>query len=235
MNPKLVSFDAAGTLIDVRWQPGPFAVECAIEAGLELDAQVARETYDRLLHTRWRDYCLLNQQRDDVACDTFWAELTKDWLLHLGLKAEMTDQLVKIAHERLYGADQVLFSLFEDVIPTLDALQQARVPMVVISNWDYSLHRIVKNLGIAGRFERVFASLEEGPEKPDRELFEIVSRSMGVALTDILHVGDHPVDDLEGARGAGMQALLLDRSRNESEPPFINSLLDVPKVLKCTV
>jgi len=233
MKPELISFDAAGTLIDVRWKPGPFAVSCAIEAGLRLDEQVAREAYERLLQTRWREYCQINLGRNEEACDEFWAQLTRDWVEQLDYGAGQADALVKIARERLYGPDQVLFSLYEDVVPTLQGLQQEGFRMVIISNWDYSLHRILRNLAITDFFEHVFASLEYGPEKPDPALFNIVSETTAVRLAAILHVGDHPLDDLEGARGAGMQALLLDRSRAGMQLPFISSLLDVSKVLQC--
>ena len=54
---------------------------------------------------------------------------------------------------------------------------------------------------------------------------------IGVQIEAILDVGDHPLDDLEGARGAGLQALLLDRDREEMHVPFISSLRDVLKVL----
>jgi len=116
-------------------------------------------------------------------------------------------------------------------MPTLEALSRAEMRMIVVSNWDYSLHRILRNLGISEFFEHEFASLEHGPEKPDPEFFRIAGATTGLPLDAILHVGDHPLDDLEGARGAGLQALLLDRDREEMHVPFISSLRDVLKLL----
>lgn len=228
MKPELISFDAAGTLIDVNWKPGRFAIECALEAGLELDCQTGEEIYSGLLQTRWRTYCEVNQTRDPAACDLFWHELTQDWLVHLSLPAEIADALSKIARERLYGPSQVAFKLFADVLPTLDILRGMGVRMVVLSNWDYSLHRIVKNLGIRDYFEHIFASLEEGPEKPDRKLFDLVASRIGVAPEGILHVGDHPLDDVEGARGAGWKSLLLDRGSSPSAGA-LRSLTELPE------
>src|SRR5579864_7493912 len=122
MKPELISFDAAGTLIDVRWKPGAFAVDVALDGGLEIDAQPAREAYERLLQTRWQEYCEINRSQDEGACDEFWKQLTRDWLAKLGQDANQADALAKIAYDRLYGADQVLFTLFPDVLPVLEAL-----------------------------------------------------------------------------------------------------------------
>jgi FMN phosphatase YigB (HAD superfamily) len=47
----------------------------------------------------------------------------------------------------------------------------------------------------------------------------------------VLHVGDHPVNDLAGARRAGLSALLLcrDPGAAAAEPAScINSLLELP-------
>lgn len=227
--PEVISFDAAGTLVDVRWHPGAFAVECAREIGLRLDEQVAREHYERLLATRWREYQAINRMRDANLCDAFWDELAADWLSNFEA-ADRQSEIRKVAWERLYGQEQTIFRLYEDVAPTLAELKAAGFRMIVISNWDYSLHRVLANLRVHEVFEFVIASLEEGPEKPDRALFEIAAGRAGVSMDRMLHVGDHPVDDVYGAQQAGLQAILLDRAP-ETKKPAIASLTDLHEAL----
>jgi putative hydrolase of the HAD superfamily len=231
MKPELISFDAAGTLIEVDWRPGHFATRCALDSGLELDEQIAEEIYDRLVRTRWQTYCAINRTRNDEACDAFWHDVAADWLEHMDMPPTALAPILKLAADRLYGPHQTTFRLFPEVAPMLQDLREEGWRMVVLSNWDYSLHRILRNLGISDYFELVFASLQEGPEKPDPALFSIVSERMGVAPGAILHVGDHPVDDLQGTRDSGWQALLLDRSRDGSAPPILSSLSQMREAL----
>jgi putative hydrolase of the HAD superfamily len=232
MKPKLLSFDAAGTLIDVNWQPGRFAIECAAECGIEVDPQVGRESYDRLLHTRWKDYCLVNQTRDDDLCDAFWSELATDWLAKYGYRETHAHHLVSVGRKHLYGPKQSAFTLYPDTVPVLDELKNDGWRMVILSNWDYSLHRIVKNLGIDHYFEKVFASLQEGPEKPDPALFQVVLDQCRATADEAVHIGDNPLDDLEGARSAGWKAIFLDRGNKQANLPTISTLLDLKKAIE---
>ena len=133
----------------------------------------------------------------------------------------------------LYGPDQTYFSLYPDVLPALDLLA-GRVKLGVLSNWDYSLHRILRMLGIYDRFDVVVASLEEGPEKPDPRLFGIILERLGSTASTTLHVGDDAIDDLEGARSSGLSAVLIDRSRPDTLPPFVNTLTALPGVMGWT-
>lgn len=231
MKVKLVSFDAAHTLIDVSWQPGNFAVRNALAAGIELDPIPASERYDRLLRTRWMHFREVNLLRDETETDAFWNQLAADWLDQISVKGVDATALADRGREWMYGPDSPCFSLYPDTIPALDAVATLGLPMVVLSNWDISLHRTVRSLGIADRFLQVFASLEHGVEKPEVELFRVVERATGFEPHEILHVGDHPLDDLQGALGAGWHAALLDRAAGGVERPRISSLLGVSEVL----
>ena len=52
-------------------------------------------------------------------------------------------------------------------------------------------------------------SSEVGWRKPARAFFAAVVGAAGVAPGEVLHVGDDPVNDVEGARRAGLKALLF--------------------------
>jgi len=99
----------------------------------------------------------------------------------------------------------------------------------VVNNWDYSLERTLERRGLRALFDCVLASLEVGVEKPDAGIFRAAERRLGLAPEELLHVGDHPVDDYEGALRAGWHALLLDRNTpRPTEHSVVSSLLDVP-------
>lgn len=139
----------------------------------------------------------------------------------------MTGRLMEASETLLYAQNGTYFAPFEDALDALQALKDAGVPMVVISNWDYSLHRVLRVQGLSDYFSHVFASLEEGVEKPDSRLFQIALNALGLEAPDVLHVGDHPGDDYAGATEAGLQALLIDREAPKSGGYVVRSLEEV--------
>jgi putative hydrolase of the HAD superfamily len=219
-----VTFDCAQTLVEVDWTVEGFARACAVEIGLALPDE-AFPRYRALYFERLPEFLAINLRRDPVEGQAFWDRLATDWLAMYGVDSSSVGPL-RTASDRLgFGPDSILFRLYDDVAPCLDALQAEGIRVAVVSNWDYSLHRVLKMFDVHHRFEAVLASLEEGVEKPDPRLFHICLEQLGVAPEDAVHVGDNPVDDVEGAHSAGMRAVLIDRA--ETLPGSIASLRDL--------
>jgi putative hydrolase of the HAD superfamily len=101
--------------------------------------------------------------------------------------------------------------IYPDVMPALRDLQSAGYRLIITSNWQCGLAHFCTELGIGEYFELVCASAEIGSEKPDGAIFAEAARRLALPPDRILHVGDSPVDDIEGARRAGMRAVLIDR------------------------
>lgn len=100
--------------------------------------------------------------------------------------------------------------LLPGVEETLQSLQeQDGLRLFVLSNNDERLHRILNGLSIGSYFEAVFVSAELGVEKPSRRVFELVQVQIKVAPENILHVGDNPIEDVQGALDAGWNAALV--------------------------
>lgn len=82
---------------------------------------------------------------------------------------------------------------------------------------------------MADRFGVIVASAAVGYQKPDPAIFTTALSTLGVAPAEALHVGDRRVEDLDGARSAGLQALLLDRSpQAEATDDVITTLAQIP-------
>ncbi|MDI9635132.1 HAD-IA family hydrolase [Geitlerinema splendidum] len=231
MSFECVTFDAAGTLVDVRWDPVKIALEAAQRCGIQLDEQTAGEAYQRLLATRWGTFRTLNLQRREDICNDFWYELGKDWLEKIGVDSARAKDVYDVGDAIVFSPDSGVFQLYEDSHDALDAVEKAGLRMAVISNWDISLHRVLRMLGIYERFEVVVASLEEGVEKPDTKLFEITLDRLGLPADSCLHVGDDPLADGHGARSAGMSAVLIDRNAAHSDGTVIRSLGEIAAFL----
>ena len=232
LKPELITFDCAQTLLDVRWSLGPYAVECARHAGLELD-EAAAALYSQLYRPRHGYYLELNLTRDSERCEAFWQELSRDWLKELGHDPDVWHAKLDRASNLIgFSGESEFFRAYEDVRPALERLRALGARLAVISNWDYSLHKILRALGLHDRFELVVASLEEGYEKPDPRIFLQTLKKLGVEPGNAAHVGDNPIDDLQGARKVGMRGVLVDRSRKSpASPPYVASLLDLPGAL----
>ena len=231
MRPEFITFDCAQTLVSVDWQPAVIAVKSASRAGLEFDMQVAAEIYDRKLRGSWKEFQLLNLKRDEGVLATFWLDLTRGWMDEAGMPPERAPDVVSEANDMLFGPESRVFTIYEDVVPCLDRLAAAGYRMGIVSNWDNSLHRTLRMFGLTSYFEHVLASLEEGVEKPDPRLFQIALERAGVAAEDALHIGDNAVDDWQGARSAGMKALVIDRQADARTDVRITDLRQLAEVL----
>ena len=107
--------------------------------------------------------------------------------------------------------DALRFHAFPEVPGVLRQLRAAGLRLVVVSNWDVSLHERLAETGLAPLLDGAVASAEVGVAKPAPEIFERGLALAGVRAGDALHVGDSEVEDVEGARAAGLRAVLLAR------------------------
>jgi putative hydrolase of the HAD superfamily len=107
--------------------------------------------------------------------------------------------------------DAIRFAAYPDAPPALDALRRAGSRVVVLSNWDVSLHDALAACGLDGRVDGVVCSAEIGFAKPAPEIFRAALALAGVAAQEAVHVGDSYAEDVLGARAAGIEPLLLVR------------------------
>ena len=122
--------------------------------------------------------------------------------------------------------------LFDDVLPTLDALQ-GDYAMGLLSNGNTYPERC----GLGGYFQFVIFAQDYGIQKPDPQLFEIAIRRAGCTKRQLLHVGDSFENDIIGAKQAGIRSVWLNRQgiNNEAgqQPDFeISSLRELTKILE---
>jgi FMN phosphatase YigB (HAD superfamily) len=128
--------------------------------------------------------------------------------------------------------DAVAFTAFPDAAPALEVLTAQGRRLAVVSNWDVSLPPVLRRLGLAGRFEVVVHSAGVGASKPDPRPFLVALERLALAPEECVHVGDDPVNDVQGAAAAGLRAILVDRSSASPGPHTVASLGDVPALLE---
>ena len=92
----------------------------------------------------------------------------------------------------------------------LQQLKQQGYPLAVISNGGHATRlKILAGLGFTEYFDEIFSSESVGIAKPKAEIFLHSCGRLKVKPQHSLYIGDHPVNDYQGASQAGLNALLL--------------------------
>jgi len=216
---RAVTFDVGGTLIRPSPSVGHIYAEVAEKHGWK---GVSPEALNRRFDAAWTRLRNFNHTREQ------WAALVDETFESTGKKPS------EVFFEELYDrfAAPEAWRVFDDVLPSFDALAAMDIHLGVVSNWDERLRPLLEKLGLNRYFEAVIVSCEVAFTKPSPVIFEQAARMLGEAPENILHVGDSQEHDVEGARGAGFNALLLDRSRKEMDEGVIGSLLDLEGLLR---
>jgi len=118
-----------------------------------------------------------------------------------------------------YFAQPGSWQLYPETTETLAALKQRGLILAVISNFDSRLIGILNGLNVGASFAHIFVSSSVGYAKPRPEIFDIALAQFGLAPEQALHIGDSEVHDLQGARNAGVRALLIDRDLSADRAP----------------
>ena len=132
--------------------------------------------------------------------------------------AELRERCAAIASQKLgmdVGVDELVaairFSAYPDAVPALETLHDRGLRLVVVSNWDCSLPRVLDGCGLGEMLDGTITSAGAGARKPDPAIFERALELAGCEPEEALHVGDTADEDQAGARAAGIRSLLIDR------------------------
>jgi putative hydrolase of the HAD superfamily len=122
---------------------------------------------------------------------------------------------------------------FPEVAPALAALRERGLAVGAVSNWVWQLPELLHALDLVSQFDFIAASSRVGFEKPHPEIFQWALEQAKVSPAEAVHVGDHLDADVAGARGVGIQAVLIDR-RDRFQPadvpegvPLIRTLTEL--------
>ena len=136
-------------------------------------------------------------------------ELTQFWFQQFGLSAVA-----------MPGANHLLADL-----------KQQGYKLAVVSNGGHATRlTILQGLGFSHYFDEIISSELVGISKPNPEIFLHTSRQLDVAPQHCLFIGDHPVNDIQGATQAGMQALWLKGFHEAEDHKSINTIQNLAEI-----
>jgi FMN phosphatase YigB (HAD superfamily) len=131
--------------------------------------------------------------------------------------------------------------LFAGIEGTLKELSARGLSIGLISNtgrsWGRYLTEVQRGAGIGSYFRARAYSDEIGVRKPDRRIFEVALRGLGLPGHEVVHVGDDVSADIAGAKAAGMRAVWFNTgfwegATTDRADAEIRGLPDLPKVLE---
>jgi HAD superfamily hydrolase (TIGR01549 family) len=196
---QIVIFDLFGTLIKFGVQHHPFRqlLKWARENGRQVLSDDARTVMT--IH-------------GDVDAISYGLGINPPRELVQKIESQIEDELSSL-------------SLFDDVIPTLNALQSRGIRIGLCSNLAQPYGAVIDKLLTDFELEQ-FLSYELGAIKPEAQIYESILSRFDCEPDQCLFIGDTFEADYAGPIAVGMEALHLTRS-GATQPHQISSLVDM--------
>lgn len=141
-------------------------------------------------------------------------------------------QMLAEHYDTKFGTFNVIFN---ETVPLLKELRARGIKTGVITNGPSVLqHTKLDNSGLLPYCDIVVVSGDINVHKPDAQIFKYTADKLGLKAEECLYVGDHPVNDIEGALGAGMNAVRMNwgwfKDKDlRSDVPVVDNIYDVIK------
>ena len=209
VRPRAALLDALGTLLWLEPPAPALRRELADRAGLQVDDDAARAAMAAEIDY-YRAHNLEGGDREGLAAlRRRCATVVRDALAERGHRAPLEP-----IQDALLAA--LRFRAFPEAAAGLARLRGAGLRLVVVSNWDVSLHDRLVETGLAKLVDGAVTSAELGAPKPDPAIFLEALALTGVPREAAIHAGDSLHEDVAGARAAGVEPVLVWR---DGEPP----------------
>jgi HAD superfamily hydrolase (TIGR01549 family) len=190
---RAVFLDALGTLVEL--EPPWLSLRDRVPA------EISDERLEGALRTEmayYRDHA--HEGRDEASLADLRERCAAIVSEKLGIEVT-ADELV----------DAIRFDAYPDALPALHELREGGLRLVCVSNWDCSLPAVLQRCGLGDLLDGAVSSAATGARKPNPAIFRRALELVECGPDEAVHVGDTPEEDVEGARAAGIRALLIDR------------------------
>lgn len=213
---KAVLFDWAYTLVDLVDEDGFSAFQELFRflegKGVSLpDLNAAFEFTDSLFKEFIRSSRVTHQE---AHFETVLKTLLLRYPIDINGKTSL-EEMLRVYYAAIHSCRRI----YPDVLPALKQLLDRGVRMGIISNTTnpgFIKHNERLAIGLDPFFEFSIYSTEVPFRKPHPSIFRLAQSRLGLAPEDILFVGDHLQNDVEGAQAVGMRAAWLNRDGEEN-------------------
>lgn len=221
---KVVFFDAGGTL----FHPYPSVGEIYALVGAKYGCLGEAAQLEKLFRAAWLKRDTLVSHSSEKIEREWWRKLVHDVFSAAG----GVDDFEKFFDELYHCFGEAgAWRVYPGAVEVLEEIKRRGKKIAIISNWDSRLFHLCEGLGVKHHFEFILASAVFGASKPSPRIFEEALRKAGVRPQEAVHVGDSVEDDIQGALGIGMQAILIDRGHAPRKHPSAPTIRDLKELL----
>lgn len=173
------------------------------EAGFEIPLSAFLTEYSKA-HEKYR---VVRYQKLREVTNAVWVS---EALNALGYETNAEDPRIKAA----------LNVFFQDYVDTLELRPYAKTllsnisencKLGLISNFTYTpvIYVSLRKLGVNHFFNTVVVSEDIGWRKPHKRIFQTALQKLQVKAKEAVFIGDSPLEDIEGAKTAGMKTIFV--------------------------
>jgi HAD superfamily hydrolase (TIGR01549 family) len=214
---KAVIFDYVGTLVNCKGYSMDASKRKLHSSLFDEGFDVAEDMFMQAYAVAHEKYRKVRYEQLREVTNAVWVA---EALSSLGFQVTCDDARVKAA----------LNVFFQDFIDTLKLRSgakkllkqaQAQCKVGLISNFTYApvIYSSLCQLRINQHFNAVVVSEENGWRKPSSTIFKDALNKLKVSADEAVYIGDSPVEDIKGAKEAGLRTVFV--------PSQFNSLKDL--------
>ena len=205
---KCITFD----LDDTLWAVDPVvrAANQTLYEWLYVNAPLFNKTYQLRDLNSLREKVLLQQPEISYSVSRIRLAVLEYGLEQAGYSVIDAKLLADKAFFVFYQARQKV-EFFEHALTMLEALKASGYLLGAISNGNAD----VSQVGLAHLMDFQFSADAVGVEKPDPLIFQHMLMHTKLKPEQVIHVGDHPVHDIEGAKAAGLWSIWVNLKAKE--------------------
>ncbi len=141
------------------------------------------------------------------------SDLRKEMFYELNVLAGYSkEESIKMSEEAfdIYFKQRNTITFYKDALKTLKLLKK-NYSLGVITNGNANL----KKIGIDHLFDYIFSAADLNAHKPDPSVFQAAIDITGLSPNEICHVGDHPINDVQGSYDCGLNPIWFNESGKE--------------------
>lgn len=222
MKLKAVLFDLGGTLIETPDISEILQKILEVKGILRSIEEISKaiEAADK----RMGGYKDLPSLREE-----FWIKWNTEILKTLGIQKDQ-----KILSTWIFESwwDYAQARLYPEVRKVLQRLREMGLKLGVVTNGLKSdADKLLPQVGLANAFDIVVVIDSVGKMKPDKDIFLHALKKLDIKPHEALFIGDRIEEDYNGAKNAGIKALLIDReNKTEENIDKIQSLEEILEI-----
>ncbi|MGB2925749.1 MAG: HAD-IA family hydrolase [Limnothrix sp.] len=217
--PKVIFFDAVGTLIGVKEGVGKTYANIAEKHGVEVAPDVLEQAF-RAAFKESRAPIFPGVDSFQIPEKEFqwWEAIANKTFTEAGVIDQFEDFPGFFTQLYAHFATPDPWFVFPDVLSSIQTWHSQGIELGLISNFDSRLYAIIELLDLKQYLTSITISSIVGAAKPDRTIFLSALDKHNCQASQTWHIGDSKIEDYDGASRIGMTAFLLQRSPEERFP-----------------